>query len=30
MAGEDYRPEPATGGGAGRAVVEAALRLHRG
>jgi acetoin utilization deacetylase AcuC-like enzyme len=28
MAGDDYRPEPATAGGAGRAVVEAALRLH--
>jgi acetoin utilization deacetylase AcuC-like enzyme len=30
MAGHDYRPEPATAGGAGRAVVEAALRLQRG
>jgi acetoin utilization deacetylase AcuC-like enzyme len=30
MAGHDYRPEPATGGGAGRTVVEAALRLRMG
>jgi acetoin utilization deacetylase AcuC-like enzyme len=28
LAGEEYRPEPSTGGGAGRAVVDAALRLH--
>jgi acetoin utilization deacetylase AcuC-like enzyme len=28
LAGCDYRPEPATAGGAGRSVVEAALRLR--
>jgi acetoin utilization deacetylase AcuC-like enzyme len=28
LAGEAYRPEPATAGGAGRSVVQAALRLH--
>ena len=30
LAGGDYRPEPATGGGAGRAIVDAALRLRSG
>jgi acetoin utilization deacetylase AcuC-like enzyme len=30
LAGAVYRPEPATGGGAGRAIVDAALRLRSG
>src|SRR5438874_2108190 len=30
LAGDDYRPEAATAGGAGRAVVDAALRLRSG
>jgi len=28
LVGNDYRPEPATSGGPGRAVVDAAARLH--